>query len=141
MVRDPWLSYRAGLESGPRPKPGRFNCLPGMEVIIVKNLLKLGLVRPIEEAELIQFSDGPLCNGWFAVGKNGGTENQRWIQNLTATNEAQHKIEGDMDKLPYFGQWKSLVLPVGAVARWSWSDIVGRFTFSAYRSLGDPSLC
>jgi hypothetical protein len=142
FVRDPWLSYRGGLESGPRPRPGRFNCRPGQEVVIVKNLFELGLVRPIDEDELIWFKDGPLCNGWFAVGKNGGVEVLRWIQNLTATNEVQHKIDGDMDKLPYFGQWKSLILPAGAVARWSWSDIVGCFyIFRLYLRPGDRSLC
>ena len=116
-VRDFLLNPDASIKDidlkSPRPKPGKYHIAPGQKAKIGRGLLELGLTAALEADELVWFRDGPLVNGGFAVGKNKltelGTEVQRWIQSLVASISLQEVFPGDIQTLPYCGQWRNLV--------------------------------
>ena len=92
----------------------------GEEITIFQGLYDMGLVAPLRAEELIYICGRPLLNGMFGVGK--GTylepgaakvsdetlEVLRLIMNLTATNSLCRDFPGDIEKLPYHAQWRSL---------------------------------
>ena len=84
-------------------------------------------------SELVHFADGPLADGGFAVGKGkhlpDGREVQRWIQALVASNSLQSPLQGDIDKLPYPGQWRGIIAPREDVHALQWfaADMKGCF--------------
>ena len=117
LAEGPVLDYflnpdEALIESMPdiAPKPGAIMISPGEGIPIMKNLLRLGLVRALPESELIYIGGRPLVNGMFGVSKgkpvpgNEHLEVLRLIMNLTASNSVMEDLRGDIHALPYFGQ-------------------------------------
>ena len=51
----------------------------------------------------------------------------RLIMNLTATNDVSLPFEGDIGALPYFSQWRSLILGPDEELLWSYDDMKGAF--------------
>ena len=51
----------------------------------------------------------------------------RWIVKLVASNSLQEKRDGDIQMLPYPGQWRSILLNDEGVLLWSNDDMKGCF--------------
>ena len=104
-------------------------------VCIARNLLELGLVRVLSDNELIRVGNRPLLNGLFGVTKGKPVpeaphlEVLRLIMNLTASNSVMKDLRGDIPALPYFGQWRAIILAPTETMLWSFEDMVGCFHF------------
>ncbi|CAK0891703.1 unnamed protein product [Prorocentrum cordatum] len=129
------LSTLMPLDRAPvRPKPGRARCERESLLPLARGLLERGLVIPIREADLLKIQGEPLLNGLFGVPKSQvapegpeGREVLRLIMNLAATKEVPLDFGGDLGALPYFAQWRSIVLgPDEELAR-SFDDFKGAF--------------
>ena len=120
-----------------RPRPGRMMMQPGERLSLAKGALGRGLVVPLVAEELIWIGDSPLTNGWFGVGKgthlpdnhpsHPGAEVLRLIMNLTASNSFQETFAGDIDGLPYIGQWRCIFLEDDNYLSWNAEDLKGCF--------------
>ena len=109
------------------PKAGKMFVQKGEKLLIARNLLKLGLVRRLRAPELIWIKGEPLTNGAFGVEKDtqlaDGRKILRLIVTLTATNSITRGLEGDIELLPFMGQWKNIALMEGEALLWSWEDL------------------
>ena len=114
-----------------RPRPGRVHAKPGEAVLIGRGLLSRGLVRPLRKRDLLHVRGEPLLNGMFGVTKDSalpdGRPVLRLIMNLTASNSVMADFPGDIGALPYYGQWRSIVLEGGCELEWSYDDLKGAF--------------
>ena len=110
-----------------KPHPGKMFIKPGEKIVIAKNLLSRRLVRTLRRSQLLHYGGKPLVNGSFGVSKGAklmdGSEILRWIVNLTATNEVTMDVPGDIEMLPYFGQWRNIILTGDEVMLSSWEDL------------------
>lgn len=90
-----------------------------------------------------------MLNGMFGVGKGdlneSGDELLRLIMNLIPSNELQRTVPGDVDTLPYLGQWGSAQLLAHQVLLWSSEDIKCMFyifrlpdQWMPYLAFGEP---
>ena len=115
------------------PRAGSVMATPDEAILIAKNLLDLGLVRILSENELVVVGGRPLLNGLFGVSKGKpvpGNEHLtvlRLIMNLTASNSVMEDLRGDIGALPYFGQWKAIILNDNENLLWSYEDMIGCF--------------
>ena len=115
------------------PRSGMFMASREEGVLIAQNLLELGLVRVLSDNELIKIGGRPLLNGLFGVTKGKpvpeapNLEVLRLIMNLTASNSVMKELKGDIPALPYFGQWRAIILAPTETMLWSFEDMVGCF--------------
>jgi hypothetical protein len=115
------------------PRSGAFMASREEGVLIARNLLELGLVRTLTSQELIRIGERPLLNGLFGVSKGKPVpeapdlEVLRLIMNLTASNSVMKDLRGDIQTLPYFGQWRAIILAPSETMLWSFEDMVGCF--------------
>ena len=47
---------------------------PGEELLVMKNLLRRGIVRPVRKHELLTYHEQPVLNGFFGVTKGGAAD-------------------------------------------------------------------
>ena len=102
-------------------------------VCIARKLLELGLIRVLSDSELIRIGNRPLLNlnGLFGVTKGKAVpeaphlEVLRLIMNLTTSNSVMKDLRGDIPALPYFGQWRAIILAPSETMLWSFEDMVG----------------
>ena len=116
-----------------RPRPGSCMIERGEELRIAKGLLARNMVIPLKRSELVHIGGEPLVNGVFGVtkGKVVKDESSKWvgkdvlrlIMNLTATNEVSLDSGGDIEKLPFAGQWRAIVLERREVLLLSFEDL------------------
>ena len=117
-----------------RPPPGKVMVEDASLLPLARGLLERKLVRPLSEAELILVAGKPLLNDMFGMGKGKpadgdpqGREAQRLIMNLTATNLLCTDFDCDINALPFFAQWRSILVGNSEEVVWSYDDIKGVF--------------
>ena len=113
-----------------RPRPGRVLVEPDSLLPLAQGLLERGLVAPLRESELLQVAGAPLLNGLFGVGKGtkvdgdpAGREVLRLIMNLTASNSVSIDYACDIGALPFFSQWRSIIIGPSEEVVWSFDDL------------------
>ena len=103
---------------------------------IADGLLGVGRCVSLPLEEVACCRSGPLLNGWFGVGKGkylpGGdgdpdAEILRFIMNFVPLNALSKPIIGDVEQLPYMGQWSNLQLEMWEHFVWSSEDIACMF--------------
>ena len=105
---------------------------PGELQPIVQGLVQQGLCALTRQEAVCHVHGKPLGNGFFGVGKGaylpGGEDDPereilRFIMNLIPFNELQELVPGDIETLPYMGQWSSLQIMTNNVLAWSSEDL------------------
>jgi len=99
---------------------------------IIEGILGCGLCVVVEQSSLVHVGGVPLLNGWFGVGKGKflrpdlelpEEEILRFIMNFQPANALLTPILGDVEKLPYMGQWSNLQLLAWQYFAWTSEDI------------------
>ena len=133
------------------PKPGKLHVVEGELIRIAKGLLARNLVRPVLQHELIMVAGKPLFNAFFGVGKGKylpddapeypGAEILRFIMNLTCTNSLCVPFKADIGALPFYGQWKNIIVDERHDLSWSYDDMKGCFYLFAMPGSWAPYFC
>ena len=117
-----------------RPRPGKVLCEESSVLPLARGLLERGLVVPLRESDLLLVAGKPLLNGLFGVGKGAPAEGDplerealRLIMNLTATNSVSIDHGCDIGALPYYAQWRSIIVGPNEELVWSYDDLKGAF--------------
>ena len=117
-MRDPSLSVKAQEHWPPRLKKAKVRAKPGEWQDILRGLHSLGIIKLIEDRGFVQGRDEPMLNGAFggphgdltALDFSVDAHFLRFIVNLLPSNELQHVIRGDIDRLPLFSRGLHLEL-------------------------------
>ena len=121
ILMDPKLTLKPPSEWPPRFKKARsLVATEGDLHAIARGLWQRRMVRVVENHEVITDSFGTVLAGaFFGVEKDAEADGHpglavlRLILNLVPPNEGQEKVAGDNATLPYFGQWRSLLVVQG----------------------------
>jgi hypothetical protein len=115
----------------------------------LEGLHGLGIVKFIEDKDLVYWKGEPLLNGAFGVPKGDLTAPDfsvdtcvlRFIVNLQPSNDIQHVIRGDIERLPLFSQWLQLELLEHECFLLSADDQASAFNLYSSRTRGCPTSC
>ena len=133
------------LEKG--AKPGRVMVRASKLLPQAKSMSAKVLVRPVRAVEMQWIQGEPLVDGWIAVGRTGGaadelgTLQERLIFNLTASNDMSVGFRADIEALPYFARWRSILLELKKVVLWSWVNMTGSSPLSSMPIGWAPKFC
>ncbi|CAK0803102.1 unnamed protein product [Prorocentrum cordatum] len=118
-----------------RPKPGKVMASSTEIVRIGRGLLERGLVAPLRRSDLLHIHGEPVVNGLFGAlkddlvpsGPSAGQPQLRLIMNLTASNQLMGELPLDIAKLPFYAQWRNIIIDVGEELVWAHDDMKGAF--------------
>ena len=113
-------------DRGPRPRTPRVWASRVIWEKLAGNLVKRGLLEPIEWDDIGEVDGRKILGGCFGVHKAGRatrTGPQRLVMNVIPANWMQWTIEGDMGLLPNSSQWHGLVPRSGEVLTLSAEDL------------------
>jgi len=135
FLRDPSLSVKAPEQWPPRLRKAKVRAKPGEWQNILEGLHGLGIVKFIEDKDLVYWKGEPLLNGAFGVPKGDLTAPDfsvdtcvlRFIVSLQPSVDIQHVIRGDIERLPLFSQWLQLELLEHECFLWSADDQASAF--------------
>ncbi|CAK0891233.1 unnamed protein product [Prorocentrum cordatum] len=110
-----------------RPKPGKVMASSTEIIRIGRGLLERGLVAPLRRSDLLHIRGEPVVNGLFGVLKDdlvpsgplAGQPQLRLIMNLTASNQLMGELPLDIAKLPFYAQWRNIIIDVGEELAWA----------------------
>ena len=135
FIRDPWKSMKHKNDWPKNFKKAR-SLVATQEDLhnIAHGLYQRNMSRIVEGHEILYDSQGVALSGaLFGVAKDKMLEEDpclallRLILNLVPPDEVQNKIHGDNASLPYFGQWRSILVRKGGAIYLSSKDMKACF--------------
>eukprot|EP00438_Fugacium_kawagutii_P029614 Skav202657 [mRNA] locus=scaffold1791:57070:68236:+ [translate_table: standard] len=110
----------------------RINCSRDERYRVCEQLLKLGILAPIELSEVFSVDGKPVLNGVFSVLKKGAAmpgeaRATRLIMNMVPANSYQRLMTGDLPTLSSSSAWCNIPLRHDQVLLWSGDDQKGAF--------------
>ena len=150
LLENPDMTLRPRSEWGPSGLTAPCHHVAADSAAIVNGLANIGLMQYVPLASAARCEAGPLLSGWFGVGKGtylpGGEgdpdqEILRFIMNFVPLNAVSSPIDGDVEQLPYMGQWSNLHLDAWEAFVWSSEDIACMFYVISIPPCWGPYMC
>ena len=119
LLEDPSLTVLPRESWPPHQRAGRCHHVATDREVIKEGLVRVGLCAVLDPQQLAAGPSGAIQNGWFGVGKGKYLEGRerdpdaealRFIMNFVPLNAVSKPVLGDVEQLPYMGQWSNLQL-------------------------------